>query len=325
MRRREFIVIAGSAAATWPLTARAQPVAKVFRIGFLGYGSPASIATWVESLRVGLRDLGYIESKNIVIEYRWAADNDRLTEVAAELVRLDVDLIVTWGTPGTRAAKQATKTIPIVMAISGDAVATGIVTNIARPDGNVTGSTIFNPELCAKRLEILKEALPSTKRVGVFLNPDNPVSKNNLEAAELTAASLKLELEVFETRRAGDFESAFSRMEARSVSAITAFEDPLIFAYTTAIVDAALRQRLPSIGYLDLGAAGGLIAYGVDFPETFRRAAVFVDRILKGTKPSDLPIEQPTKFKLVLNLRTAKALGLTVPPSLLARADDVIE
>ena len=324
MRRREFIATIGSAV-TFPWPALGQQPSKVARIGFLGYGSPTSIANWVEALRAGLRDFGYIESKNIFIEYRWSADTDRLADVAAELVRLNVDLIVTWGTPGTRAAKQATTTIPIVMAISGDAVATGIVGNIARPNGNVTGSTIFNPELCAKRLEILKEALPRTKRVGILLNPDNPISGKNLEATELAAASLNVQLQVFEMRRASDLESAFSAMGAGRVDAVTAFEDSLIFANTRAIADAAVERRLPSIGYLDLGEAGGLIAYGVDFPETFRRAGVFIDKILKGAKPSELPIEQPTKFKLVLNLKTAKLLGLTVPSRLLARADDVIE
>jgi putative tryptophan/tyrosine transport system substrate-binding protein len=323
--RRDFIPLLGGAAAALPLAVRAQQLAKVARIGFLGYGSQASIASWVEALRAGLLTLGYIEGINIVIEYRWTAENDRLPDVAAELVGLNIDLIVTWGTPGTRAAKQATTTIPIVMAISGDAVATGIVSNLARPDGNVTGSTIFNPELCAKRLEILQESFPGTKRVAIFLNPDNPVSKRNLQAAELTAASRKLELQVFEARQAKDFASAFSEMAARPVDAITAFEDPLIFAHTRTMVDIALERRLPSIGYLDFAEAGGLIAYGVDFPKTFRRAAVFVDKILKGAKPSELPIEQPTKFKLVLNLKTAKMLGLEFPPMMLARADEVIE
>jgi len=323
MKRRQFIAFIGSTAIAWP--ALGQQPAKVARIGFLGYGSQTSIANWLDALRAGLRDLGHIEGQNFVIEYRWVSNTDRLTEAAEELVRLNVDLMVTWGTPGTLAAKKATATIPIVMAISGDAVATGIVTNIARPDANVTGSTIFNPELCAKRLEILKEGFPSTKRVGIFLNPDNLVSEKNLEAARVAAATLKLELEIFEMRRASDFEDAYSAIDTRQVDSITAFEDQLIFAHTKAIVDAARRRRLVSIGYLDFAEAGGLIAYGVDFPGTFRRASFFVDKILKGAKPSDLPVEQPTRFKLVLSLRTAKALGLTLPPMLLARADEVIE
>jgi ABC-type uncharacterized transport system substrate-binding protein len=324
MRRREFISLLGSAAA-WPFAAHAQQTVKVTRIGFLGYSNPQSIASYVDALRAGLRDLGHIEGKNIVIEHRWAEQNDRLIDVALELVRLNVDLIVTWGTPGTRAAKQATTMVPIVMAISGDAVATGIVPNLARPGGNVTGSTIFNPELCAKRLEILKELLPNTERVGILLNPDNPVSGNNLDAVKLTAASLKLELRIFEARRLSDLDRLFSALATRPVDAIAVFEDPMLFTKNSEIVDAGLKQLLPTVGYLDLAVAGGLIAYGVNFPETFRHAALFVDKILKGAKPSEIPVEQATNFKLVLNLKTANALGLTIPPTMLARADEVIE
>jgi putative ABC transport system substrate-binding protein len=211
------------------------------------------------------------------------------------------------------------------MAISGDAVATGIVASLAQPGGNVTGSTIFNPELCAKRLEILKELLPSTERVGILLNPDNPVSGNNLDAVKLTAASLKLELRVFEARRPTDLDRVFSALATRPVDAITVFEDPMLFTKNSEIVDAVLKQLLPTVGYLDLAVAGGLIAYGVNFPETFRHAALFVDKILKGAKPSEIPVEQATNFKLVLNLKTAKALGLAIPPMVLARADEVIE
>jgi putative ABC transport system substrate-binding protein len=325
MRRREFITLLGGAATVWPLAARAQQAVKLTRIGFLGYSNPESIASYVDALRAGLRDLCYIEGKNIAIEHRWPEQNDRLIDVARELVRLNVDLIVTWGTPGTRAAKQATTTVPIVMAISGDAVATGIVASLAQPGGNVTGSTIFNPELCAKRLEILKELLPSTERVGILLNPDNPVSGNNLDAVKLTAASLKLELRVFEARRPTDLDRVFSALATRPVDAITVFEDPMLFTKNSEIVDAVLKQLLPTVGYLDLAVAGGLIAYGVNFPETFRHAALFVDKILKGAKPSEIPVEQATNFKLVLNLKTAKALGLAIPPMVLARADEVIE
>jgi putative ABC transport system substrate-binding protein len=211
------------------------------------------------------------------------------------------------------------------MAVSGDAVATGLIASLARPGANITGSTIFNPELCAKRLELLKEALPRTKRVAILLNPDNPISGPNLQAAELTAASLNLELQIFEVRRANEVESAFLAMASRPVDAVGLFEDAILFANTKWIAQKALTQRLPSIGYLDLTDAGGLMAYGVDFPETFRRAAVFVDKILNGTPLSELPVEQPTRFKFVLNLKSAKVLGLEFPPTLLARADDVIE
>jgi putative ABC transport system substrate-binding protein len=326
MRRREFITLLGGAAVAWPLAARAQQPAKVPRIGFLGPASASDTAGWVDALRAGLHDLGYQQGKNIVFEFRWAEGNDdRLPELAAELVRLNIDVLVTYGTPGTRAAKEATTTIPIVMAVSGDAVATGLIFSLARPGANITGSTIFNPELCAKRLELLKEALPRTRRVAILLNPDNPVSGPNLQAAQLTAASLRLELQPFEARGPDELASGFSAMAGKLVDAITIFEDAIFFANTKSIADNALALRLPSIGYLDLADAGGLMAYGVNLTEGFRRAAVFVDKIVKGAKPSELPVEQPTRFKLVLNLKSAKVLGLEFPPTLLARADEVIE
>jgi putative ABC transport system substrate-binding protein len=326
MRRRELIGVFGAAAVlAWPLGVRAQQP-NVARIGFLGPASASATASWVEALRAGLRDLGYQDGKNIVFEFRWAEGNDdRLPELAADLVRLRVDVLVTYGTPGTRAAKGATTTIPIVMAVSGDAVATGLILSLARPGANITGSTIFNPELCAKRLELLKEALPPIRRVAILLNPDNPVSGPNLRASEMTAASLGLELQQFQARGPKDVEDALMAMASRPVDAIAIFEDAILFANTKSIAKNALAQRLPSIGYLDLTDAGGLMAYGVDFPETFRRAALFVDKILKGAKPSELPVEQPTRFKLVLNLKTAKALGLDIPLHLQQRADEVIE
>jgi putative tryptophan/tyrosine transport system substrate-binding protein len=324
--RREFITLLGGAAVGWPLAARAQAPAKVFRLGFLGPASPSATAPWVDALRAGLDDLGYHEGKNILFEFRWAEGNDdRLPDLAVDLARLNVDVLVTYGTPGTRAAKQATTTIPIVMAVSGDAVATGLIVSLARPGTNITGSTIFNPELCSKRLELLKEALPHTRRVAILLNPDNPVSGPNLQAAELTARSLGLELQQFEVRASNEIASAFSEMASTPIDAVSIFEDAVLFANTRSIADHASAQRLPSIGYLDLAVAGGLVAYGVNLTDIFRHAAVFVDKILRGAKPSQLPVEQPTRFKLVLNLKTAKALGLEVPPTLLARADEVIE
>jgi putative ABC transport system substrate-binding protein len=325
VKRRDFITLLGGAAA-WPLVARAQQPVNAPRLGFLGPASASATAGWVEALRAGLRDLGYQDGRNIVFEFRWAEGNDdRLPKLAADLVGLKVDVLVTYGTPGTRAAKEATTTIPIVMAVSGDAVATGLIPSLARPGANLTGSTIFNPELCAKRLELLKEALPHTKRVAILLNPDNPVSGPNLQAAERTAAPLGLQLQKFEARGSNEIESAFLAMAGSPVDAVAIFEDAIFFANTKSIAQNALAQRLPSIGYLDLADAGGLMAYGVNFPETFRRAAVFVDKILKGTKPSELPVEQPTRFKLMLNLKSAKALRLEFPPTLLARADEVIE
>jgi putative tryptophan/tyrosine transport system substrate-binding protein len=325
VNRREFITLLGGAAAAWPLAARAQPT-KAFRIGFLGPASASTTAPWFDALRAGLHDLGYEVGKNILFEFRWAeGKDDRLPDLAAELVRLNVDVLVTYGTPGTHAAKQATATIPIVMAVSGDAVATGLIASLARPGANITGSTIFNPELCAKRLELLKEALPRARRIAILVNPDNPISGPNLKAAELTAMSLGLELQHFQMRASNEIKGAFSAMARTPADAVSIFEDAILFANTTSIADHALAQRLPSIGYLDLAQAGGLMAYGVDFPEIFRHAAVFVDKILKGAKPSQLPVEQPTKFKLVLNLKSAKALRLEFPATLLARADEVIE
>jgi ABC-type uncharacterized transport system substrate-binding protein len=326
MRRREFISLLGGAAAGWPLTARAQQSVRIPRIGVLMPASVSTTVAWIEALRSGLHELGYEEGKNIIFEFRWAeGKGDRLPGLVAELIRLNVDVLVTFGTPGARAAKEATTTIPIVMAASGDAVATGFIASLARPGGNITGQTIFNPELCAKRLELLKEALPRTNRVAILFNPDNPISWANLQAAKLTADSLSLELQQFEARGLVEIDSAFPAMANRPVDAIEVFEDAVLFAHDKRIAANALASRLPLIGYLDLADAGGLLAYGVNFTELFRRAAVFVDKILKGAKPSDLPVEQPTKFQLVINLKTAKALRIEVLPMLIARADRLIE
>jgi putative ABC transport system substrate-binding protein len=310
-----------------PLAADAQqPADKVHRIGFLGSATSAGYARQLEALRQGLRDLGYVEGKNFVIDYRWAEGKyDRLPELAAELVRLKVDLIVTHGTPGSRAAKQATSTIPIVMAVSGDAVATGLVQSIARPGENITGATFFYPELNAKRLELVKEAVPHINRVGVLLNPDNPASLLAFKAMEVAARSLKLELHRFPVRGADEFENAFSAMAERQVEAVQIVEEPVPIANAARIANLAMKSRLPAIGFKEFVESGGLMAYAVDFRDMFRRAAIFVDKILKGAKPADLPVEQATKFELVINLKTAKALGITIPPSILARADEVIE
>jgi putative ABC transport system substrate-binding protein len=276
-------------------------------------------------LRAGLRDLGYVEGKNLVIEFRWAEEKyERLPELAAELVRLKVDVIVTYG-PGTRAAKAATTTIPIVMATSADPVALGLVASLARPGGNVTGMAGFNPEVAAKRLELLKDAFPRTRQVAVLLNPDNPSLILNLRAMEVAAKSLKLELHQFVVRRSGDLDSAFAAMAKRRVDAVVFGDDPVFVANAGAIAKLAAKTRLPSVGPIELADAGGLMAYGANRLETFRRAAYFVDRILKGAKPADLPVEQATRFETVLNQKTAKALGLQFPQAVLARADRVIE
>ena len=327
MRRRDFIKgIAGSAATAWPLRARAQQAGKMPRIGFLGLASPSTFASRLEGFRSGLRDFGYVEGTNVTIEYRWAEGRyERLPELAADLVRSNVDLIVTHATPGSLAAKQATTTIPIVIALIGDAVAVGIVTNVARPGGNITGQSFFNAELRAKRVELLKEVMPRLTQVGVILNADNPATVSEFQAMEATAQSLNIELRPFRLREPSEFVSAFERMEQARMEAVETGDDPLSLVNIGAIVALAVRGRLLSIGPEEVARAGGIIGYGADVVAIYRRAAFFVDRILKGANPADLPIERASKFQLVLNLKAAKALGLTVPQSTLLRADEVIE
>ena len=279
----------------------------------------------MEALRAGLRDLGYLEGKNLVIESRWAEGKfDRLPELAAELVRLNVDVILTTGTPGIRAAKNATTTIPIVMVTSGDPVGFGFVASLAQPGGNITGSSTFGPELSAKRLELLKETLPRTQRVAVLFNPDNSINDRNLPAMEQTAKLLKIRLQRFEVRGAEEFKNAFAAMTKQRVDAVALPEDDFLNANQNEVAELVAKQRLPSIGRADFAEAGGLIGYAVNFFDLYRRAAIFVDKILKGAKPADLPVQQPTKFEFVINLKTAKQIGLTIPPNVLAGADKVI-
>jgi putative ABC transport system substrate-binding protein len=323
MRRRDFIAILGGGAVAWPLAARAQQP-KVARLGFLG---PASATDFqVEALRAGLRDFGYVEGRNVTIEYRFAEGQyDRLPALANELVRLNVDVIVTHSTPGTRAAIAATSTIPIVMAIAGDAIALGLVADLARPGGNVTGSTFFNPELMAKRLELLKELSTPMTRIAVLLNPDNPVNEAILPAMEQTAKPLSMELTKFYARGPNEFEKTFADIANQKLDAVVIEDDPILIVNAKALALLAINRHIPAISHPEFGAAGGLMAYGVNLFDLFRRSGYFVDRILKGAKPSDLPVERPTKFELVINLKTAKSLGLNIPPLLLARADEVIE
>ncbi len=323
-RRRQILIVATAWLAA-PL-AWAQLEAKVPRIGFLGPTSASAFANRIEALRASLRDLGYVEGKNIAIEFRWADGKyERLPELAAELVRLKVDVIVTAGTPGTLAAKRATSTVPIVMAVSGDAIATGLVASLARPGANITGSTFFNPELAAKRLELVKGVLPRARRVAVLMNPENPVTVPVLEAMKRTSALLKLELRPSEVRDSTEVAGVMSGMHKAHIDAIVLYEDSIFIQNAKTIADLARKQRLPTIGFGDLVQAGGLISYGVDLENFYRRAAVFVDKILKGVKPGDIPVEQSTKFELIINMKTAKALGLTIPKELLLRADEVIE
>ena len=327
MITRRNVVIALGAGAFAPLASFAQQPTKIFRIGSLGPTAASGYASRIEGLRGGLRDLGYLEGKNIVIEFRWAEGKyDRLPELAAELVRLKVDIIVTSGTPATRAAKGATTTIPIVTAeIGGDPVAEGIIASLARPGGNVTGSTFFSPELAAKRLELLKEILPRITQVAALFNPDNPASKPFVHAVENRARQLKVGFQQFGARGPSEFERAFSAMAKSHVGAFVIQEDALFNVNLKAIADLASKHRMLSAGGEEYAARGGLLAYGVSFPELFRRAAYFIDRILKGTEPKNLPVEQATRFDMTLNMKTAKALGIRIPNTVLQRADKVIE
>ena len=281
-----------------------------FRVGFLGLPTANSLPKRPEAFRAGLRDLGYREGQDFVIEYRWADGKyDQLPWLLSDLIRLKVDVILTHGTPGVLAAKQATTTIPIVMAVVGDALGSGLVSSLARPGGNVTGLTFFNPELAAKRLELLKETLPGLTDVGLLLNLANPVNKSILPEMNGVARPLKLELHQFDVRAPTEFEGAFAAMAAKRVGAFVVIDDAMLISNAPAVAALALKQRLPSCGWPDFAIDGGLMAYGVDFPDMFRRAATFVDKILKGAKPGDLPIERSTKFEIIVNLKTVKALA----------------
>lgn len=322
IRRRALV---GALASAPFVTLRAQ-APKVHRIGFLGAATAAGYATRIDAFRGGLRELGYVEGRNLVIEFRWAQGKyEALPALAAELVRLDVEVIVTHAIPPTLAATRATRTIPIVMTNVADALAAGIVTSLARPGGNVTGDTFFLAESVAKRLEILKDCMPGVREIAVLTNPTNPVVRSNLQPMDDTAHALRLAPRRFDVERIGELDAAFAAMARERMEALAIVEDALFVANWKAIADLALRHRLPSIGFTDYAAAGGLIGYGADPLALYRRAAFFVDRILKGARPGDLPIERPTKFVLAVNSKTAKALGIAIPQPLLLRADEVIQ
>ncbi len=309
------------------LAAGAQQPGKVSRIGFLSTFSPSDVPRWRQAFRQGLRDLGYTESHNIAIEYRYAEGRpERLPDLAAELARLKVDVIVAETTPASLAAKQATTTIPIVMTIVADPLGNGLVSSLARPGGNITGLSLQLPELAAKRLQLLKEVVPRVSRVAVLWNPASPITAPQFTETEAAARALGLQLESLEVRGPDDFERAFQAATRRRAGALLVLEDFLIVSQRTRIVAFAAKSRLPSVsGVPDFAEAGGFMVYAPNFPDISRRAATYVDRILKGAKPADLPVEQPTKFELVINLKTAKALGLAIPQSILIRADQVIQ
>jgi putative tryptophan/tyrosine transport system substrate-binding protein len=325
MNRRELITLLGGAAAVWPLTARAQQPAKLPTIGFLGAATPSSWSQWTDAFVQRLRELGWVDGRTVTVEYRWAAArSERYSEIAAEFVRLKVDVIVTVGS-AVHAVKQATSTIPIVFAVAVDPLGTSLVASLPRPGGNVTGLSIQSADLAAKRLELLREVLPDLRRLAIMGNGKYPAAVLEMGEVEAAGRTLGLKVDRFEIRRAEDIAPAFGAFDSGS-QALYLCADALINAHHNRINILSLGARLPTIypsrNFLE---SGGLISYGANNADLFRRAADYVDKILRGAKPADLPVEQPTKFDLVVNLITAKALGLEVPPTLLARADEVIE
>jgi putative tryptophan/tyrosine transport system substrate-binding protein len=324
--RRQFITLLGGAAVAWPLAARAEQARKLRTIGFLGSTAASAESERTSAFVRRLGEHGWIEGRTVAIEYRWGGGRtERFADIAAEFVRLKVDLIVATGTPTVVAAKQATPIIPIVFSMAGDPVGTGLVAHLARPGGNITGLSTQAPDLAGKRLELLREALPGLRRLAIFANLESPLVV--LEAREVEAAARPMGLEPIrlEVRRAEDIEPIFQAHKGRA-EALYVCADPLVSANRERINTLALAGRLPTMhGLREYAVPGGVMSYGPNIPDLFRRAADLVDKILRGAKPADIPVEQPTKFDLVINLIVAKALGLDVPPTLLARADEVIE
>jgi putative tryptophan/tyrosine transport system substrate-binding protein len=303
----------------------AQQPAKVPRIGMLMPVSPAAAASNIDAFRQGLRDNGWVGGQNIAVETRYSERAEWLPDLAAELVQLKVDVIVTWGTPAARAAKKATSTIPIVMAAAIDPVETGLVSSLARPGGNLTGLSSGGSELSGKALELLKEIVPRVARMAVVWNPDNPAEKVKVKETQAAAQALGVRLQSLEARAPNELESAFVAMKKERAGALLVQHEQVFLTHSKLIVELAATNRLPAMyerrEYVDVG---GLMSYGVSFPENFRRAATYVDKILKGAKPADLPVEQPKKFEFIINLKAAKQIGLIIPPNVLARADKVI-
>jgi putative ABC transport system substrate-binding protein len=325
IRRREFITLIGGAAA-WPLAARAQQPAKIARIGHLDLGPASARASRVQALRAGLRDLGYVEGKNIVIEFRWADGIQQLPELAAELVRMNVDVIFAPSSTMVEPARQATKTIPIVFANHADPIGTGHVASLSRPGGNITGLSELASELDAKALEVLKEAVPRATRIGVLWNPTTPSQVPGMQSVEAAGKKLGLELHLVAAAMVEDFDGAFASMARENVGGVFVVPAPITLMQRARLAELALKHRLPTMfGAKENVEAGGLMSYGADRTDLIRRAAVYIDKILKGAKPAELPVEQASKYQLVINLKTARALGLEIPATLLARADEVIE
>ena len=325
MKRREFMAFLGGAAA-WPLATSAQTPAKLPRVGYIGGGSRTEASQRFEAFLQGLGELGYVEGQTIALEARWTdASVERLPEIVAELLRLKVDVLVVGYSQAALAAKNATRNIPIVM-VAADPVGLGLVASLARPGGNLTGLSYFNEAVVGKRVQLIKELVPGLTRIAVLRNPTIEVHTTFWRETEVAAQKLGLALQPLEVRGSDDFESAFAAGKRGDAQALIAFDDALTLAHRARIVALAANSRLPAMyGLREFPDNGGLISYGPSLFVLLRRAATFVDKILKGTKPADLPVEQSTKFELVINRKTANALGLTVPPSLLAQADEVIE
>ena len=320
MKRRDFITLVGGAAASRPFSARAQQPERMRRIGVL---APANREG---PIRQGLRELGYVEGRNTLIEYRVADRTDTLARDAAELVSLKVDVIVAGGSQAVRAVQQATQSIPIVMTASSDPVGSGFVASLARPGGNITGNSLLSPELSGKRLQLLKEIIDGLSRVAALWNPDDPPAVLSLKETEAAARQLGIEVAPIEARRPEDFETSFASAINIHVGALVVLSAPIMTVYAGQIAQLARRNGLPTISNAsELPKAGGLMSYGPNIDDLCRSAAIYVDKILNGARPADLPVAQPTKFELVLNLKTAKTLGLTIPPGILSIADEVIE
>jgi putative tryptophan/tyrosine transport system substrate-binding protein len=324
MKRRAFITLLGGAAAAWPLVARAQQPAKV--VGVLNLGPASTWSSRVAALQAGLRDLGWVEGKNIVIEFRWADNVDQLPRFAAELVRMNVDVIFAPSSTMVEPAHQATKTIPIVFSNHADPIGTGHVASLPRPGGNITGLSELATELNAKALEMLKDAVPQATRIGVLWNPTTPSQVPGLQSVKAAGERLGLTLHMVPAATVEDFDGAFVSMARENVAAVFVVPAPIQVMHRSRLAELALNHRLPTMFESKENVeAGGLMSYGADRNDLSRRAALYIDKILKGAKPADLPVEQASKYQLVINLKTAKALGLELPPSLLARADEVIE
>ncbi len=325
MRRREFITLLGGAAAAWPVALRAQ--AKIPRIGFMGNSTAALEANVVGSFCDGLRELGYQEGRNIVIEYRWADGNyARFPALVAELIAAKVDVIVTAGTPAVLAVKKATTTVPVVMVAVGDPVGTGLVPSLARPGGNLTGLSSIAPDLEGKRLDLLREIVPTLSRVAVFFNSLNTFHVVSVRQANAAAQTMGIKLQWHNIRKSEDLDGAFAAIRKERPDALLILADRVFLHNRQRMMDFTEEQRLPNVNpYKELVEAGGLMSYGPSYEDIHKRAAIYVDKIIKGAKPADLPIEQPSKFTFIINLKVAKALGLTVPSSLVTLADEVIE